>query len=68
MLTTAQKNNINNLNIETCLEIMHECAERVGCVSVKIYCEITGEKRRTVYQKMNDGRIKHFNLMPFVNI
>ncbi len=48
MLTEMQKANINNLDTETCLEIMHECAERLGVVSVDEYQAIVGKPRRTM--------------------
>ena len=57
-LTNKQIAGIHSLDTDTVIEIMHECAEKLGLVSVDEYCQITGEKRRTVYQKIAEGKIK----------
>lgn len=61
-LTDKQKAAIQKLNIQTALETMHECAERLGLVSVEEYESITHEKRRTVYQAIKDNKKMHFEL------
>jgi hypothetical protein len=48
-LTDKQKTAIQNLDAETALETMHECAERLGLVTVDEYEAITGNKKRSVY-------------------
>jgi len=71
MLTEKQIENIHKLDKETILEIMHECAEALGTVSVKEYCEIMQIARRTVYDYMERGKIKYFELsehkFPIIN-
>lgn len=62
MLTDSQKTNINRLDAQTCIEVMHECAERLGLVSVEDYMNIVGTKRRTIYDQMNNGKIIKFNI------
>lgn len=70
-LTEQQKQNIHSLDTDTILEIMHECAERLGIVSVDEYCKIMGHKRRTVYKKIKDGKIKSItiagHIFPVIN-
>jgi predicted DNA-binding transcriptional regulator AlpA len=61
-LTEKQKNNIYHLDSKTQLEIMHECAEALGLVDISEYRYATGEKRRTIYDKMNSGKINTFNI------
>lgn len=60
MLNDLQKANINRLPAQMCVDIMHECAERLGLVSMET--EITGEKRRTVYDRMNSGKILNLEI------
>lgn len=57
-LTENQKANINNIDSELALDILHECAERLGIVSVSQYCEIMGCKKRTVYIQIEQNKIK----------
>lgn len=56
-LTYKQISNIHSLDADTAIEIMHECAERLGVVTVDDYCKIMGEKRRTVYDKLKNNKI-----------
>ena len=57
MLTQTQIANIHKLDAQTCIEIMNECIERLGCVSVKDYCKIMDMPRRTIYDKISNGKI-----------
>ena len=57
-LTEKQKANINNMDAELALDTLHECAERLGLVSVKEYCDIMGVKRRTVYSHIEQNKIE----------
>ena len=61
-LTEKQKTAIHKLDAQTALETMHECAERLGLVSVEEFEHITGEKRRKVYQSIKDKKKLHFEL------
>jgi len=61
-LTDKQIADIHKLDTNTVIEIIHECAERLGVVSVDEYCQITGEKKRTAYQKIKDGKIKSLTI------
>ena len=62
MLTEKQKANINRLDAQTCIDIMHECAERLGLVDMQDYIDITGEKRRTIYDRMESGKLLNFKI------
>jgi len=72
MLTDSQKQNLSNLDSDTLLEIMHECAEALGLVSVDEYCKILGMKKRTIYKHLNENKIKCFEIsnhkFPIINI
>ena len=59
MLSSKQRANIHNLDADTCIEIMHECAERLGVATPDQYADILCLKRRTVYANLERGAIKH---------
>lgn len=61
-LTTKQRKAIQNMDAEMALDTMHECAERLGLVSVDEYSSITGENKRTVYKAAKDGLKMKFEL------
>ena len=61
-LTEKQKKAIHKLDAQTALETMHECAERLGLVTVGEFESITGENRRTVYQAIKDKKKMHFEI------
>ena len=61
-LTDKQKTAIQRLDAQTALETMHECAERLGLVTVGEFEQLTGENRRTVYQAIKDHKQMHFEL------
>jgi hypothetical protein len=71
MITTTQINNIHKLSSDDCLLIMHECAERLGCVSVDQYSKIMNVPRRTIYLKMSENKLKYFAIdnhkFPLIN-
>ena len=71
MLTDIQIENINKLDAETCLQIMHECAERLGVVSVEEYEQVMHMPRRTIYAKMDKTQIPYFEIsghkFPIIN-
>lgn len=58
MLTEKQIENLSKLDPDTLIQIMHECAEVLGLVSVDEYCKILGVKRRTAYEHIKIGKIK----------
>lgn len=62
MLSEQQRNNINKLDSETVIEILNECIERLGIVSIKEYIKITGEKKRTVYWKIKNNKIRYVEI------
>ena len=69
MLSEKQRNNINKLDTQTCIEIMCECAERIGLVDIETYMKAMGVSRRTTYLHMDKlcfsiGRHK----FPIINI
>lgn len=59
MLTKEQRANIHKLDANTCIEIMHECAERLGVVTVDDYADILCVNRRTTYANLERGSIKY---------
>jgi len=71
MLTQKQLDRLKKYDNATLLQIMHECAEITGCVSVGEYNEFTGIPKRTIYDKMRDGKIEFFKnsgkFMPLLN-
>ena len=71
MLTDTQIKNIHKLDAVTCLQIMHECAERLGIVSIDDYSKIMCMPRRTIYAKMDKTQIPYFEIsehkFPIIN-
>ena len=63
MLTEVQIKNIHNLDGETCLQIIHECVERLGLMSVEEYYDLTKVNKRTIYLRIKDKRIKTDKLL-----
>jgi hypothetical protein len=61
-LTDKQIDYIQKLDAQTALDTMHECAERLGLVSVDEYCVIMGVKRRTVYKAAKDNKLIKFEI------
>ena len=61
-LTDKQINAIHKLDAQTALQTMHECAERLGLVTVEEYSKIMFEGKRTVYQAIKDNKKMHFEL------
>ena len=57
-LTDKQKAAINQLDAEMTTEILHECAERLGLVSVDEYSKIMCMKKRTIYDHIEKRLIK----------
>ena len=62
MLTDRQINSIHKQDFETLEQILHECAEALGLVSVREYCEIMETKKRSVYQNIKDKKIKAIDI------
>jgi len=62
MITKQQRNNIHKLTTDDCLEIMHECADKSGIVSVDEYSSIMKIPKRTIYQMISDGKLKCFEI------
>lgn len=61
-LTDKQIEAIHKLDAQTALDTMHECAERLGLVTVDEYCKILGEGRRSVYQAAKNNQKIKFEL------
>ena len=57
-LTDKQKSAINQMDAEIATETLHECAERLGLVTVDEYAKIMCTNRRTVYDHIQKGKIK----------
>lgn len=56
-LTELQKQKIQHFDAEMATELLHECAERLGLVTVCEYCLMTKEPRRTVYDRIKNNKI-----------
>lgn len=56
-LTQSEITAIDKCDAEKCIDILHECAERLGLMTVREYVEISGMKRRTVYDHIENGKI-----------
>ncbi len=61
-LTDKQITAINKLDAQTALQTMHECAERLGLVTVDEYCLITGAKKRKTYMDAKNGKKVKFEI------
>lgn len=61
-LTDKQIAAIHKLDAQTALDIMHECAERLGLVTVLEYSNIMHERKRTVYQSIKNRKKMYFEL------
>ena len=61
-LTDKQITAIHKLDAQTVLETMHECAERLGLVTVEEYSQIIGVGKRKVYQDIKDKKKMHFEI------
>ena len=53
----AIKQTINQLDAFSCIEILHECAERLGMVSVEQATEILCIKKRTLYEQIKRRKV-----------
>ncbi len=56
-LTDKQKASINQMDAEMATETLHECAERLGLVTVDEYAKIMCSNRRTIYDHISKGKI-----------
>lgn len=61
-LTEKQINAIHKLDSDTLLEVLQECAEALGLVSIDEYCEIMYIKKRNLYYKLENNYIKYFEI------
>ena len=57
MDTEKIKQAITLLDATSCIEVLHECAERLGLVSVDEAVEILCVPKRTLYQRVKDGKM-----------
>lgn len=62
MITEKQLCNIHKLSTDDCLLISRECAERAGVVSVDEYSKTFKIPKRTIYDHMNQGKIKYLEI------
>ena len=60
-LTDTEKTAIQKLDAEKCTDLLHECAERLGLVSVGEFEKISGMKRRTIYDHLDSGKLTEIN-------
>lgn len=72
-LTSKQKRNIQNLDVETTIELLYECKERLGIVSQSEYVKIMDYQysRQQLNNEMKSGKVKFINWCgvkhPYVN-
>lgn len=57
-LTDKQRAAINQIDAEMATETLHECAERLGLVSVDEYSKIMCMNKRTIYDHIEKKLIK----------
>ena len=57
-LTQVQIQNLAKLDAKTSIEILHECVENLGLCSVGYYHELTGMNKRTIYDHIQNGKLK----------
>lgn len=62
MLNEKQKANIHRFDAQMCIDVMHECADRLGLVDIQQYEDIVGTKRRSIYDGMESGKILKFEI------
>lgn len=56
-LTQTEITAIHKLDTEKAIELLHECAERLGLVSVGEFQVISGINKRTIYDHISNGKI-----------
>jgi hypothetical protein len=56
-LTPTEIKAIHKLDAEKAIEVLHECAERLGLVSVGEFKQISGMKRRTIYDHISSCKL-----------
>lgn len=61
-LTNKQIEAIRDMSAEMAMAVMHECAERLGLVSVSEYCKLLGLKKRTIYKAIEEKKLPCFEL------
>ena len=61
-LTDKQIAAIHKLDAQTTLDTMHECADRLGLVTVPEYSKITNEGKRAAYHAAKRGEKMKFEL------
>ena len=53
------------------MQIMNECAEALGCVTIKDYIGIMRIARQSIYDKIHDNKINTFDIgehrFPLIN-
>jgi hypothetical protein len=62
MITDTQRINIRNLSIDDSLEVMQIIASAKAIVTKRQYSEITAVPLRTVYENIDKGRVKYFEI------
>jgi len=62
MLTNTQISNLHKLPPNDLLQIMHECAEALGLVSVEDYNKLLGMPKRTIYSYIEQNKLLYFKL------
>lgn len=56
-LTELQKRNLSKIDCETSIELLRECVENLGLYSVGGYAELTGMKKRTIYDHISTKKV-----------
>ena len=59
-LTNKQIEALHKLDSSTIVQILQECAEALGLVSIEQYCEVMNIKKRNLYYKLDNGSVAFF--------
>jgi len=56
------KSEIRQMDAQTCIEIMHECAEQAGLLDIPQASNALGIERRAIYDRMDKGKLPFFTI------
>lgn len=72
MLTDFEKSELYQKDAQTCMEIMHICADNLGAMSMDNYCKATCKSKRTIYDQISRNKITVFRIdnhvFPCINV
>ena len=63
---------LGNLNTKELLEVAQNCIELGGISTVEYYCDILGESKRTIYDRLKKNKLPYLQVnelkLPCINI